>query len=40
MVDRAMHLFASSSAEEYLQLGTAASIIEIEPAESAAALAI
>jgi hypothetical protein len=31
MIARSMHLFASSTAEEYLQLGTVAGIIEVEP---------
>jgi hypothetical protein len=31
LVARAMHVFATSSAEQYLQLGTVASIIEEKP---------
>ena len=37
IVARAMHLFGSSTAEEYLQLGDVAGIIEVEPDKPAAA---
>jgi hypothetical protein len=34
IIARAMHLFATSTSEEYLKLGTAAGITEVEPAPS------
>jgi hypothetical protein len=34
IVARIMHLFATSTAEQFLELGTAASVIEVEPATS------
>jgi Glycosyl hydrolase family 63 C-terminal domain len=37
LIARGMHLFGSSTAEEYLQLGTAAGVIEVEPDKPAAA---
>ena len=32
IIARLMHLFATSTAEQFLELGTAASVIEVEPA--------
>ena len=36
IIARGMHLFATSSAEQFLELGTAASVVEVEPDKTAA----
>jgi len=37
MIARAMHLFATSTAEQYLQLGTVAGMVEVKPDNQTAA---
>jgi len=36
IIARGMHLFATSTAEQFLELGTAASVVEVEPDKTAA----